>query len=108
LGNYSFFIRPGYTRIGLRGAEDLDTVVASAYMAPDTSRIVIVFVNSSFTMAPARISFLRGWNKKVKKVAAFSTDDRTDLANVFLPEKFSPKEVYNIPARSLITMVFDF
>ncbi len=108
LGNYSFFIRPGYIRIGLRGAEDLDTVVASAFMAPDKSRIVIVFVNSSFTMAPARISFLRGWNKKVKKVAAFRTDDRTDLVNVFLPEKFSPKEEYNIPARSLITMVFDF
>jgi hypothetical protein len=107
LGNYSFFIRPGYIRIGLRGAENLDTVVASAFIAPDTSRVVVVFVNSSFKTVPARVSFLRGWNKKINKISAFRTDDRTDLSNMFIPDKFSPKEIYNIPARSLISMVFD-
>ena len=108
LGNYSFFIRPGYTRIGLQGAEDLDTVVATAYMAPDKSRIVTVYVNSSFETVPVGISFLHGWNDKLKKVSVFRTDDRTDLANMYVPENFLSDMKYVVPPRSLVTMVFDF
>ncbi|HBL77093.1 MAG TPA: beta-glycosidase [Prolixibacteraceae bacterium] len=108
LGNYSFFIRPGYTRIGLWGADNPDTLAASAYMAPDKSRIVAVYVNSSFETIPVSISILQGYDKKVEKVSVFRTDDRTDLANMYVPEKFSSDTEYEIPPRSLVTMVFDF
>ena len=108
LGNYSFFIRPGYVRIGLRGAEDMDNLVASAYQAPDKSRIVAVYVNSSVEMIPVRISLLQGRNEKVKKVSIFKTDERSDLANMRVAENFSRDVEYVIPPRSLITMVFDF
>lgn len=107
LGNYSFFIRPGYIRIDLQGADDLDNLVSSAYLAPDNSRIVAVIVNSSFKMIPVRVSFLQSWDKKIKKVSVYKTDDRTDLANMYLPEKFLPGTEYMVPPRSLITMVFD-
>lgn len=107
LGNYSFFIRPGYSRIGLNGAEDPDKVIASAYLSPDKSRIVTVYVNSSFEMVPVKISFLNGWGKEVKKVSVFRTDDRTDLAKVYMPEGFLSDREYVIPPRSLVTMVFD-
>ena len=106
LGNYSFFIRPGYIRIDLQGADDLDTLVASAYLAPDNSRIVAVYVNSSFEMLPVNISFLHGWNEKAQKVSIYKTDDRTDLANMVVAEKFLPDAEYLIPPRSLVTMVF--
>ena len=42
LGNYSFFIRPGYQRIQLNGADDLGSLMGTAYMSPDKSKIVSV------------------------------------------------------------------
>lgn len=108
LGNYSFFIRPGYTRIDLQGADDLNTLVSSAYLSPDKSRIVVVCVNSSSEMIPVSVSFLHNWNEKIKKVSVYKTDNRTDLANMYVSEKFMPGTEYMVPPRSLITMVFDY
>ncbi len=101
LGNYSFFIRPGYKRIELSGADDPDTLVASAYVSGDGSRIVAVFVNSAFVDQEVVLS----GPKKVKGVSVYRTDERTDLARVYTSAK-SP-EKYLIPARSLVTVVLD-
>ena len=108
LGNYSFFIRPDYVRIELQGADDLNTLVASSFLAPDKSRIVAVYVNSSFVTIPVNVAFLNQGNRKIKKVAIYKTDDRTDLANMNVSERFLPLTEYMIPPRSLITMVFDY
>lgn len=108
LGNYSFFIRPGYKRIDLEGADDLNTLVGSAFLAPDKSRIVAVYINSSFETVPVSMSFFQSWDEKVKKVSVYKTDDRTDLANMYVAEKFLPGAEYMIPPRSLVTMVFDY
>ncbi len=108
LGNYSFFIRPGYIRIDLQGADDPDTLVASAYLAPDKSRIVAVYVNTSFKTMPVCVSFAQSRDKIIKKVSVYKTDDRSDLANMNVPEKYLPGTEYRIPPRSLITMVFDY
>ena len=107
LGNYSFFIRPGYKRIGVQGADDLDTLVSSAYLASDNSRIVVVFVNSSFDWIPVSLTFMQNGHGNIKKVSGFRTDDRHDLARMNLPEKFRPGSEYTIPPRSVITMVFE-
>ncbi len=107
LGNYSFFIRPGYTRIQLQGADNLDTMVASAYLAPDNSRIVTVYVNSSFHPIFVGVSFPDDWNKKIKNVSAYKTDSRSDLANMYVDKEFSIKGGYVVPPRSLVTIVFD-
>ena len=108
LGNYSFFIRPGYVRIDLQGADDLDTLVSSAYLSPDKSRIVVVHVNSSFETVPVNISFLNEQNRKIKKMSVYKTDERTDLANMYVPEQFIAGSEYGITPRSVVTMVFDF
>ncbi|WP_016956620.1 glycoside hydrolase [Catenovulum agarivorans] len=47
LGQFSRFIRPGYQRIGLAEADDLNGLMASAYKSPDGDKIVIVLVNAS-------------------------------------------------------------
>jgi O-glycosyl hydrolase len=107
LGNYSFFIRPGYSRIELLGADDPETLIASAFMSPDQSRIVIVYVNSSFDTISVSLSFLKEFDKKIKKVLAYRTDQRSDLTNMHVSQVFSPKEGFVVPPRSLITMVFD-
>jgi len=107
LGNYSLFIRPGYTRIGLQGADDLNTLAASAYMAPDKSRIVVVYVNSSFETFPVKVTLPKEYGRKVKAVSAFRTDDRSDLANMYVPGTYSPKNQYTVAPRSLMTLVLD-
>lgn len=108
LGNYSFFIRPGYVRVDLEGADDLDTLVSSAFLSPDKSRLVVVHVNSSFQTIPVAMSFLNIQNKKIKKMSVYKTDERTDLANMYVSEKFNPVKVFDVMPRSLVTMVIDF
>jgi O-glycosyl hydrolase len=44
-GNFTRFIRPGYTRVEQTGADDLLGVMGTSYMAPDQSELVSVFIN---------------------------------------------------------------
>ena len=46
LGNFSRFVRPGYRRIELPDVDDLNGVMASAYKAPDDSRLVVIAINA--------------------------------------------------------------
>ncbi|MCQ2289342.1 MAG: xylanase [Muribaculaceae bacterium] len=45
LGNFSRFIRPGYKRIGMTGANDLNGLLGSTYLSPDGKQLVCVIVN---------------------------------------------------------------
>lgn len=51
LGNYSFFIRPGWKRIELTGADDLGGVFASAFASPDGRKVAVVAANASYEPA---------------------------------------------------------
>ena len=44
-GNFTRFIRPGYTRVEQTGAEDLLGVMGTSYLAPDQNELVSVFIN---------------------------------------------------------------
>lgn len=44
LGNYSRFIRPGYTRVGLKANENKD-FFGTAYVSPDGKTVVAVYTN---------------------------------------------------------------
>lgn len=47
LGNFSRFIRPGYHRVQVTGASDLSGLMATGFVSPDTSELVLVYVNWS-------------------------------------------------------------
>jgi O-glycosyl hydrolase len=49
LGNFSRFIRPGFVRLELPGADDLTGVMASAYKDPGDGRVVVVAINAGET-----------------------------------------------------------
>ena len=49
LGNYSLFIRPDYQRCNMTGASDLTGLMGSAYIAPDKSKLVVVYINLNNT-----------------------------------------------------------
>ncbi len=106
LGNYSFFVRPGYKRVALEGADDLNTLAASAYIAPDKSRMVVVLVNSDFDTPTVKINFPEAFSKKINAVSLFRTDQQTDLANMHIDSQYTAGRPFIIASRSVTTMVF--
>ena len=104
LGNYSRFVRPGYVRIELDGADDLDTLAGTAFISSDGNRIVSVFVNSSFEDMPVEIALPKAWMKRFAEVHSYRTDARHDLAKCVMGDKTS----HTIPARGVTTIVMNF
>lgn len=107
LGNYSLFIRPGFQRIGLTGADELDAVAASAYLSPNGRRLVVVMVNSSFKDATYDLVLTQKMRRDVRAVNVYLTDEKENLSP-------SPKVTLNrngvnltASARGLTTLVVD-
>ncbi len=65
LGNYSFFIRPDYQRIALEGADDLNTLVGSAYIVLEHKRMMLVFVNSGHEAEKVKITLPKKYRKRL-------------------------------------------
>lgn len=105
LGNYSFFIRPGYVRIGLEGADNLDSIVGSAYQSPDQSRIVAVYVNSSYEECAIKTSFPKKVLERIKTISTYVTNNNMDLAKT--NANIKPNSAVSIPARSIVTIVYE-
>lgn len=104
LGNYSFFVRPGYKRISLSGADDLNTLIGTAFIAPDHTKIVVVFTNSSFNKEQISIQLPKTFKRKGQKVTVYRTDERTDLAYILSGDLTSS---YSVEPRSLTTFVIE-
>lgn len=103
IGNYSMFIRPGYQRVNLAGANDLNNLMGSAYLSPDTSRLVMVYVNVSdqdklishtLNNLPEKL--------KVKGVKIYITNASNNLKKV---NEINIADQYTIPKKSVVTMV---
>jgi hypothetical protein len=112
LGNFSLFVRPGFVRVGAEGADDLDSVAASSFASPDGSRIVCVFVNSSFEGHDAGIVLPRGYERRIKNCMVYRTDKDNDLSQekdaVSFSRKAKSKNIRcSLPPRSLSTLVID-
>ena len=105
LGNYSRFIRPGYQRVALEGAEELAALCGSAYRSPDGKRLVLVFVNTGFEREEVRLTLPKAMQKQVRKISLYRTDERTDLSLVESIEGAS--RPLSIAPRSLTTCVVE-
>lgn len=99
LGNYSLFIRPGMIRIGVTRndniplAEELKSVMVSAYKNQDNGKSVVVITN--ITDKGKRIK-LNGLNR----FKCYCTNDKNNLA--YVGTKSNEVEV---PAKSVVTLV---
>lgn len=105
LGNYSFFIRPGYLRIETQGADDLNKLAVSSYVSPSKNQIVSVFVNSSFDKEAVEFKLPDSYKNSVTSISVYQTNERSDLVEV--PFVLAPEMTYSIPARTISTIVFD-
>lgn len=72
LGQFSFFVRPGYLRVLLTGADDLNELLATAFLSPDERKIVIVAVNSSSRTVCRKLEVS---GKDVSKWQAYISDE---------------------------------
>ena len=99
LGNYSRFIRPGYKRVSLEGADDLNALMGSSWLSPDGKTLVTVFVNMSQTSRKVRLMVS---DNTIESVKTYLTDKDSNLE--FQPF-INDASNMEIPARSVVTVV---
>lgn len=100
LGNYSRFIRPGYTRVKIENLKDTslnEKFLASAYKDPITGNLVTVIVNSSNTATSFQ---LQRQGKDLTGLKAYVTTSQADLQAQVLKDG---AEIV-IPARAIMTI----
>jgi O-glycosyl hydrolase len=108
LGNYSFFVRPGYKRIQLTGADDLNGLMGTAWLAPDTSRIVAVYVNmtNQVQKITTLISNLDNCVPVTNRVYVTSSNYSLKKYGSASSESYAEDRELSIPARSVATVVY--
>jgi O-glycosyl hydrolase len=103
LGNFSRFIRPGYRRINVSGASDLEGLMATGFISRDSSELVIVYVNWSATVKSVThsLSNLSNGNTFVSMVPYLTNS----IYNLSRQNTISGAEEYAIPPRSVVTLI---
>ena len=99
LGNFSRFIRPGYKRIDIEGADEVDALLGSAWLSPDGNEVVAVFVNISYARRKIDLSMLSG---EANEVRTYVTDRSRNLR---LDTSLQDLHNMELPARSAVTVV---
>ena len=99
LGNFSRFIRPGYKRIDIKGADEMDALLGSAWLSPNESEVVAVFVNLSHARRKVDLSMVSG---EAREVRAYVTDRSRNLR---LDTSLQDLNNMELPARSVVTVV---
>jgi O-glycosyl hydrolase len=110
LGNYSFFIRPGYQRIQLDGADDLAGLMGTAYIAPDHSKIVAVYVNMASSASKIMTGFVNlpaNLQPVTNKVYITNSSYNLKKYGSASSETYTPEREISIPARSVATVTYD-
>lgn len=100
LGNFSRFIRPGMVRVELAGSQDVNGLMASAFLDEISGRLALVFVNCAEQAQGAEIRFAQ--SSSPKPFRSFYTSAKQNLA---AGAKIDAKKIFSIPPRSVITLV---
>lgn len=108
LGNYSYFVRPGYKRVKMKGADDMAGLMGTAYLAPDSGKIVAVFVNMATEDKKVNVGF-----ENTSLIPAtnkfYLTNSSYNLRKYGPPssEEYQKGKEYTVPARSVMTFVYE-
>lgn len=101
LGNYSRFIRPGYSRIEVSGVKmNPHAVLVSAYQDPKSKRTVVVAVNPETESKSIQIELAGKWSVQPYITSDAPGDDLKPKAKV------TGEKPYVIPSRSVISLVY--
>ena len=99
LGNYSRFIRPGYQRVQVEGADELNALMGSAWLSPDAETLVAVFVNMDRGSREIDLT-LSGF--ETTGISTFVTDKSHNLQ---LDSSQTDAAHLKLPSRSVVTVV---
>ena len=99
LGNYSRFIRPGYKRVDVEGADEMNALIGSSWISPDSKTLVTVLVNMSRSTRKIDLS-LSGFSIESTKTYVTDKDHNLELDTSLQ----NPADM-EIPARSVVTVV---
>ena len=100
-GNYSRFIRPGYTRVKIDNLQNSNVnkdFLFSAYKDPATGKLVTVIINSGSNAVPVS---LKHKGTGLKKLNAYVTSGDKNLQL----QKIEAKKPFVVPAQSIVTIV---
>ncbi len=99
LGQYSKFIRPGYERVSLTGADDLNGLMASAWQDADSGKLVIVAVNrSDKPISTTLVSDNESGMPATMKIVTTSKDSSLRPTGIW-----QTNTLVSIPAKSIVT-----
>ena len=105
LGNYSRFIRPGYKRVEVSGADELSGLMGSAYISPDGNELVVVYVNMEHESRAVTVQTTGADAPAIATVKKYTTSDSYALTlDHSLPLEYNGGEI-EVPARSVVTLV---
>lgn len=96
LGNYSRFIRPGFKRVQLQGADEVTGLKGSAYISEDSNQLVLVFINHYDDDQSVALKGVDGYGD----FKVYVTDEKNDLAYVG-----TATPSLAIPKRAVVTLV---
>lgn len=106
LGNFSLFIRPGYQRIGMSGAEEMNGLLGSSYLSPDGKKLVCVIVNTGSDERTIDLG-IDGGDFKGYTINKYITDSRHRLRReLTLPTDYDGAPI-GITARSITTITLE-
>jgi len=98
LGNFSRFIRPGFKRVKLDGADEIMGLKGSAYVSEDNARLVVVFVNHGDANEKVNLTGVDDYGR----FKVYLTDEGHDLAYVG-----ETGAALFVPKRAVVTLVAD-
>ena len=99
LGNYSYFVRPGYQRVQVEGADELNGLMGSAWLSPNAETLVAVFVNMDKGSREVSLT-LEGFD--LENVNTYVTDISHNLQ---LDPNQQDAANLRLPSRSVVTVV---
>ncbi|WP_081831993.1 glycoside hydrolase [Prevotella sp. P6B1] len=99
LGNYSRFIRPGYQRVDVSGADEMNALMGSSWLSPNGKTLVTVMVNMNRTSRKIGLTLT---DKSIDGIKTYVTDKEHDLQ---LVSSLNDATNLEIPARSVVTVV---
>lgn len=106
LGNYCRFVRPGYKRVDLTGACDLNGLMGSAYVSPAADTAVVVYVNMAHDAQQVSVE-VNGLGKRLVGLKKYTTSSAVALNyDRNLPYEYAGGAI-EVPARSVVTLVID-
>jgi glucuronoarabinoxylan endo-1,4-beta-xylanase len=105
--HFSRYTDPGYVRVD--AASTLSSVRATAYVAPDGSRLTLVLLNVGGRDASVQLDNITGFSAQPITAyrSVFRTDTDASTSEYWTPlEGLDPKQQFTLPSRSVLTVVW--